>query len=145
MIGKRSKRNSALNACTEKGVREGDGVSAILIHTEKGIRFFDEIKDKIVSVQVESACIIRHNPQLNCPSQCDLSEREKMIDVYTKNGYDAIEEYFKGRYGLKRYEMRLSCMLPNSVKKSDKRITAAYFTQSILKVVSICFLYLKVP
>lgn len=108
-------------ALTEKGVRDGDGVSAILIHTEKGKQFFDEIKDHMISVQVKPERIIRHNPQLNCPSQCDLSEREKMIDGYTKNGYDAIEKYFKGRYGLKRYEMRLSCMLPNSVKNLIKK------------------------
>lgn len=106
---------------TQKGVREGDGVSAILIHTEKGKKFFDAIKDKMISVQVEPEGIVRHNPQLSRPSQGNLAGREKMIEGYIRNGYDAIEQFHKAQYGLKRYSLRLRCMIPIKIRNRIKK------------------------
>ncbi|MGN0171097.1 MAG: Coenzyme F420 hydrogenase/dehydrogenase, beta subunit C-terminal domain [Lachnospiraceae bacterium] len=108
-------------ALIEKGVKEGDNVSAILIHTEKGRVFFDEIKDNMIAVQVKPECIIKHNPQLNRSSHVNQVEREKLIDGYIRDGYNAIEKFFKAKYGLKRYTMRLSCIIPISVKKFLKK------------------------
>lgn len=111
----------SFQALVEKGIREGDNVSAILIHTEKGKQFFDGIKDNMISVQVKPECVIRNNPQLNRPAQCNLAKRDKIVEGYIRDGYEAVEEYYQANNGLKRYAMRLSCMIPSGVRKMIKK------------------------
>lgn len=108
-------------ALLDKGVKEENGVSAILIHTEKGRAFFDDLKEHMIAVQVEPECIIKHNPQLNRPSQGNLTERVTIMDAYSRNGYDAVEEYYRAKYGWKRYSLRLNCMIPTSLKNMIKK------------------------
>lgn len=114
-------RTESYQALSEKGVSDEDNVSAILIHAEKGREVFGEIEEKIIAEKVEPESIIRHNPQLVHPFPCAEEERRKIVDGYTKDGYDAVEQYFKTNNGLKRYFLRLNCMIPQSVKKWIKR------------------------
>ncbi len=71
-----------------------DAISAVILNSEKGREFFKGIQDSLYSCESSFERIASHNSQLRHPSECP-KVREQLLDGYEKQGYKAIEEYFR--------------------------------------------------
>lgn len=100
---------------------ETKGVSCILVNTNKGKQLFQEIEHLLQCDLSTFEKVANGNLQLQKPSTLTLS-REKIFDVYQEGGYAAVEKYFQKRNGMRTYYFYLKNMLPQSWKKTIKKI-----------------------
>ena len=73
---------------------DDNGVSALIINSEKGVSMFNDIKDVIVSKKVNIEQIERHNPSLTKPMNIGM-ERFNFFDIFEKMGLSFAIDYFK--------------------------------------------------
>ncbi len=78
----------------EDSVKIDNGVSCVLVNTEKGKRLFDGISDKIdfVASTMEKAKV--KNAQLSHSSKKPIN-REKIFEVFHNDGYKGVVKYWK--------------------------------------------------
>jgi coenzyme F420-reducing hydrogenase beta subunit len=77
------------------------GTSLLVIHSEKGQMFFDEIKDKVISLQVEIKEAIKYNPAM-IKSVAIHPYREKFFAELNRNEFDVlIKKYCKDKLSLR--------------------------------------------
>lgn len=89
------------------------GVSLVLVNTNKGIKWFDEIKDDIY---FEEATISNNlQPNLREPSK-PLLDRNKFWNEYEKNNF----EYILKRYGGYNYKARIKKIIYRKIVKKIK-------------------------
>lgn len=89
-----------------------EGVSGVLVNTNKGVELFQKISEELFFLEVDSVEIIRHNPNLIEPSKSS-SVRDEIFELYQKKGYVAVDRYF-------RKKSRLKILLKNIYYKSPK-------------------------
>lgn len=70
------------------------GISAVIIHTKKGIDLFKKVSKCNYVVEVDPIKVQSSHKQLNLPGQC-TKLRGKCIDVYNKSGYKSLHVYLK--------------------------------------------------
>ena len=71
-----------------------DGVSAVLVNSLKGEKLWDDSGDKIISKEVDVKDIVKHNGQLNNPSQ-RCSERDCIYEEFNEQGFSFIAKKYK--------------------------------------------------
>ena len=95
-----------------------NGVSAVIVNTEKGKNFFDSIKNKMEYIKTDIEEIKIRNNNLNEPTK-----RNKERD----NIYDGIDDIEFGKYSKKKlnfkkeYKDILKNMIPVYIKKELKK------------------------
>lgn len=86
-----------------------DGISAMIINTEKGRQLFETIKDDIVFFQSDYESVSKFNPQLLQP--CKKTQLyDRISEKYRKYGYSGIENLYR------------PTMVKNKLKKTIKKI-----------------------
>lgn len=76
---------------------ESKGVSCVLVNTSKGHELFRLMQQKIHFMPSEFAKVAEKNGQLKVPSAIPV-EREYIMDIYHKKGYNGVENYFRAEY-----------------------------------------------
>lgn len=103
------------------------GISCIIVNSEKGMQFLQSMQNKLHLEKSTFEKVARGNEQLNHPSR-GSSNREKIMQIYLKQGYPEVEKYFRKRSGMKIYYSYLKSILPKDFKRTFKR-----FYRKILK------------
>lgn len=100
-------------------IKTDQGVSAVLINTEKGRLLFGEVSDQLMCFPVLPEQIIRHNGNLNFPSKCPDS-REKFYRILLDGGF---EQYYVNFKKTKKYKIEiLRNLLSNRTRQNIKRL-----------------------
>lgn len=83
-----------------------EGISAILVNTEKGVRLLEEYGQKLHLKESYSEAVAKWNRQLTGPGKhTDL--RKEIVEQYEKNGYTSVEKLFRSRLGVQLYVRKL--------------------------------------
>ena len=95
------------------------GVSCILANTKKGELFADKLTGKMVMQSTSLEKIVRHNGNLQKPSSRG-KDRDKVLSVYSNDGYGPIEENYIKSVGKKirvyRFKNFLKSYLPDRAR-----------------------------
>ena len=95
-------------------------VSCVLVNTDQGKRYLNEIRDGLVLLESTFEQVARHNAQLREPSP--RSEiRETILTGYRDSGYPAVSAYFARHCGAERMKHRVSGLLPKGFKRWVKK------------------------
>ncbi len=85
----------------KNGFDENEGISCIIVNTEKGREFIKGFDGYINVVVSEFDKISKMNKQLNMPSERS-SKRDKIFDLYKNDGYEAVERLYRVKYRRQR-------------------------------------------
>ena len=77
-------------------INADEGISCVLVNSEKGQKWLEEIKGKISFVPTERASVEKRNAQLTKPST-PLPEHETLLNEYIDTGYSAFKNAYKKR------------------------------------------------
>ncbi|MBQ8541060.1 MAG: Coenzyme F420 hydrogenase/dehydrogenase, beta subunit C-terminal domain [Clostridia bacterium] len=100
---------------------EERGISCILVNTEKGQAIMNICKAGMnLEVSVFDK-VAKENHQLKAPSARPVN-REKVLDIILKSGFDKLENVNKTETGKKYYVNYLKAMLPTKFKTFLKRL-----------------------
>lgn len=99
---------------------ERDGLSCVIINSEKGKAFFETLKSYILWVDSDIKNVARFNGQLNKPSYKN-PERDIIMGLYEKLGYPGVEKYYKKKQGIRLYYHILVNYIPKSWRIYIKR------------------------
>lgn len=95
-----------------------DGVSAVLVNSEVGEKFWEDISDKVISKSVDTELIIKNNGQLQKPSQRP-DARKNIYDEFNSNGFGYIAEKYKDKKEMLIDSVR--DMIPNKTRQKIKK------------------------
>ena len=77
------------------------GVSCILINSLNGELLINKIKENCIMIESDFSKVAKHNEQLIKASKCRIKEREKILNLYHKEKYEAVDKYYNKKYFLK--------------------------------------------
>lgn len=92
------------------------GISAIMLNTNAGIAFFEQLKQEFVLRESTVEQVAKHNPQLQAPS-VETAERKQVLDCYRQSGYQGVDDFYFKKYRMKILTSDIGQVLPNSWKK----------------------------
>lgn len=98
---------------------ESQGVSCVLVNTEKGNNFLKKLDKELILKQSEVSKVSRGNSHLNQPSVKGVN-RSEIMQLYKEEGYFAIEKWFRKKLGIKRYVYILWDAIPDSIRTKIK-------------------------
>lgn len=98
-----------------------NGVSCLLINTNKAENFINGLSPNWYLINANYADIVMNNRQLSEPTKRN-SKRDKIINMYAKSGYEAVEYAFTQKLGIKLYVYKIWEKIPNTIKKMLKSI-----------------------
>lgn len=99
---------------------EENGISCIMINTEKGREAFDRCKKRLTVIESSVEKIIRKNPALREPPKRP-QDTEAYREAYRNEGFDGIERLYRQKYGKKYWIFAIKNMIPNSIKRKAVR------------------------
>ena len=106
----------------EKDLLDGsNGVSCVLINTQKGQDAFEACREQMVTLETTIEKIARHNGQLQQPSRKPAG-REQLLERYREQGYEAMEAYYRKKHGGKWLLKGLVGCIPVGVKRFIRRM-----------------------
>lgn len=97
-----------------------NGVSCVMINTERGAELFEKAKNRFKTVESEFNKIQRHNDQLRRPA-VKHSGREEVLELYRKSGYHAVEKWYRKHIGMKYIIYTLWNKFPVGARKLLKK------------------------
>lgn len=100
---------------------DNKGISCILVNNNQGKALVNLINNKTYINISTVEKVAKGNGQLKKPSQYPRS-RDEILGLYVSQGYNAVEQYFKKRTGVKIQYYYLKNILPHSFKKNIKKI-----------------------
>ena len=90
-----------------------EGVSLVLVNSQKARDLLVKIKDKIKYYPIDANKLAKYNHPLRCPS-VKTYERKIYLDIYKEHGYEALERKFFEDEGIKKKPFskeRTDCLL----------------------------------
>lgn len=107
-------KNEALsNALTEQGFELTKGISCVLVNSEKGKSLVEQTD--LLLLESDFDDVSRENFQLQRPSIAPES-RKTVMELYSKNGYQALENRFNKALGFKKYLYILRNKIPAKLR-----------------------------
>lgn len=100
---------------------EENGISCILVNTEKGRTFLSECANAFELCESTLEQVAKVNLQLKHPSRKN-SNRDKVMEIYKKSGYKAIDDAYYKKLGKKKYIYILWNALPQKTRSKIKRL-----------------------
>lgn len=97
-----------------------DGISCILINTDKGKKLIDQA-DSLDLITSDYRRISAENGQLRNPSKYS-KEREAVFEIYKKYGYLGVEKAFREKLGKKEYQLAIKALIPICFKRILKEL-----------------------
>ncbi|HEY9060624.1 MAG TPA: Coenzyme F420 hydrogenase/dehydrogenase, beta subunit C-terminal domain [Pseudobacteroides sp.] len=113
------KEHSELLIANGGAINEANGVSCVIINTENGKKYFDKFKKGVCFFQSDFEKAAHGNAQLNYPSLMNI-ERHSILELFKKNGYEAVEKRFRKTEGYRLYIRKLKNRLPKQLKNQIK-------------------------
>ena len=114
---------------------KNEGISLLLINTEKGNIIFENIKDKVLFESVNALNLKNYNHPLRHPT-IEHKLREKYLNLYKNYGYLAVDKLFNKNLGLKKYYFIIKRYTPifivnfirNLFLKNNKKVDCLLMT-----------------
>ena len=103
----------------KQGLSNGKGVSCILVNTNQGKATLEQCEGQFVLMTSDFEKVARHNDQLHSPSKYS-PKREQILELYQKEGYEAVDRYFHKNYKKDILKYTVSGMLPKGLKRKLK-------------------------
>lgn len=100
---------------------EKNGISVSLLISDKGIAFFDEIKEQFDYYESTFEKAAKRNTQLVHPVELTRA-RKTVLEMYRKFGYSAVEFYFWCRIPKQKAKDVVRMILPETARQKMKRI-----------------------
>ena len=100
---------------------EKNGISVSLINSDKGIAFFDEIKEQFDCYESTFEKAAKRNTQLVHPVKLTKA-RKNVLDMYRKWGYGAVEFYFWCRIPKQKAKSIVRRVLPKETRQKIKQL-----------------------
>ena len=100
---------------------EKNGISVSLLISDKGIAFFDEIKEQFEYYESTFEKAAKRNTQLVHPVELTRT-RKTVLEMYRKFGYSAVEFYFWCRIPKQKAKDVARMILPETARQKMKRI-----------------------
>lgn len=96
-----------------------DGVSAVLINTEKGQKLWEQMDGSVIAMEVPVEQIVANNGQLKAPTKRS-PYRNSIYKLLNEQGYEAVAK----AYGNKKEELidGVKDMIPNRVRQKIKKL-----------------------
>lgn len=94
---------------------EAQGVSAIIANTERGRLFLSESLSVLELRESTFEKVAAGNGQLEHPSES--GNRAVLIELYTKEGWVALEKRFKKNIGWRYYSSQMKSIIPLGIKR----------------------------
>ncbi len=107
----------------KQGLSNGKGVSCILVNTNQGKATLEQCEGQFVLMTSDFEKVARHNDQLHSPSKYS-PKREQILELYQKEGYEAVDRYFHKNYKKDILKYTVSGMLPKGLKRNIKKMAA---------------------
>lgn len=104
----------------KQGLSNGKGVSCILVNTDRGRAALEQCEDRFVLMTSNFEKVARHNDQLHSPSKYS-PKREQILDLYQKEGYEAVERYFHKNFKKDILKSKVSGIIPKGLKRNLKK------------------------
>lgn len=98
-----------------------NGISCVLVNSEKGISLCEGLKDKIEFHDSTFEKVSYRNRQLVESSQ-QSNNRELIMNLYMAKGYESVEEWFKEKYKYKIMMHAVYNLLPFEWKQRVKKL-----------------------
>lgn len=105
----------------KQGLSNGKGVSCILVNTNQGQVALKQCEGQFVLMTSDFEKVARHNAQLNSPSKYS-PKREQILELYQKEGYEAVDRYFHKNYKRDILKYKVSGILPKGLKRNIKKV-----------------------
>lgn len=100
-----------------------EGVSAVLVNTEKGKMIWDSVKNDVTYTPVSISDIVRNNGQLNHPVQRP-AERNDIYKLLDEKGYNYIVKLY--RIWKAEFIDSIKDMIPNKIRYYIKKCIGKY-------------------
>ena len=100
---------------------EKNGISVSLINSDKGIAFFDEIKEQFDYYESTFEKAAKRNTQLVHPVKLTKA-RKKVLEMYRKWGYGTVEFYFWCRIPKQKAKSIVRRVLPKETRQKIKQL-----------------------
>lgn len=105
----------------KQGLSNGKGISCVLVNTDKGNNALEQCEDQFVLMSSDFEKVAKHNDQLHSPSKYS-PKREQILELYQKEGYEAVDRYFHKNYKKDILKYTVSGMLPKGLKRNIKKM-----------------------
>lgn len=97
-----------------------EGISCVMLNTDKGIEAFNEIKPNLITVPSKASFVEERNIRMRmCENEPEL--RQELLDLYTQYGWAGVEEFWKKNGKEDRMILRIKDMIPYRVKSWIKK------------------------
>lgn len=100
---------------------EKSGISVSFLNSDKGISFFDEIKEQFDYYESTFEKVANRNTQLVHPVKLTKARRN-VLEMYRKWGYGAVEFYFWCRIPKQKAKYIIRKMLPKEARQKIKQM-----------------------
>lgn len=105
----------------QKGLLNAEkGISCILVNTEKGQSFLETCRENMILLDSTYEAAAKRNGQLNHSTKRHES-REAVMELYCKNGYAAVDEWYRKHLGMKYYLYQVWDWIPRRWKNIVKK------------------------
>lgn len=97
------------------GWNEKNGISVVIANTEKGVDFINNYHECADFRKSDFQSASARNSQLKKPS--NSGKRNEIIEIYTREGWEALEERFNKNIGLRKYSSLVKTLIPQKIKR----------------------------
>lgn len=97
------------------------GISCLIVNTEKGKKWIEQMKEQITLIPSTFASIARENRQLNAPSS-NTAVRDTVMELYKNGGYSAVDRWYYKEMGIKQYIYRVWNCIPKKYQVILKKM-----------------------
>ena len=105
----------------KNGFDESEGISCMIVNTPKGQQFIDSMDAGLRKEISQYEKIAKENDQLNHPFKYS-SKRDEIMDIYVKEGYKGVEDFYLKRYYRQRVVHFVFNKLPRKLRMLIKKI-----------------------
>ena len=98
---------------------KNQGISLVLINTNKGENILEKIKEKLIIESIDVTKLKKYNGPLRYPIKIDNTS-QKYLPVYEKFGYEEMDKLFKKNLGWKYYYYTIKEHTPQFIKNIIK-------------------------
>lgn len=96
------------------------GISCLLVNTDNGQKWLEELNPEIELAPSTFEKAAKRNSQLKVPS-VHTQVREKVFELYADAGYQAVDNWYNKRLGIKKYAYEIWNLIPKKVQIMIKR------------------------
>ena len=100
------------------GFNEAEGISLILVNTEKGQRILERNRECMELRESDFDKASERNMQLRQPSE--KGRRDEILESYLQGGWRAVDKIFYKNVGWKKYSSQIKALMPLELKRKIK-------------------------